>query len=123
MDISKYRQRLRGLFAKQMKLVDVFLGTRVLMKGGIYRSKSKCGKKGCKCEKEGELHEVWKFYWSEEGRTKIRSISKEEIFRYGKLTRNYRRFRWARAELVKLHREQIRLIDQIEKGLRKDEVK
>jgi len=51
MDISKDRQRLRGLFYGQMRLLQTFLGIRGLVKGGIYKTKLKCGKKGCKCER------------------------------------------------------------------------
>jgi uncharacterized protein YjiS (DUF1127 family) len=119
MDISKDRQRLRGLFYSQMRLLQTFLGTRGLVKGGIYKTKLKCGKKGCRCER-GELHEVWMFYRSEEGRTKIRTLSKEAVTEYGQYTRSYQRYRQARAELVRLHKEQLRLIDLLEEGLRKE---
>ena len=119
MDISRGRQRLRGLFYSQMRLLQTFLGTRVLVKGGIYKTKLKCGKKGCKCER-GELHEVWMFYRSEEGKTKIRTLSKEDVTEYGKYTRSYQKYRQARAGLVRLQKEQLRIIDLIEEGLRKE---
>jgi len=119
MDISRDRQRLRGLFYSQMRLMQIFLGTRGLVKGGIYKTRLKCGKKGCRCER-GELHEVWMFYRSEEGKTKIRTLSREDVTEYGKYTRSYQRYRQARAELVRLQKEQIGLIDQIEEGLRKE---
>ena len=79
---------------------------------------AKCGKEGCKCEKEGKLHEVWKFYWSEGGRTWIRSISEADIMSYGKYVKEYQKYRQARAELVKLQREQIKIVYMIENGLR-----
>ena len=118
MDISRYRQRLRELFNKQLRLLESILKVRGIVRGGIYLSKSKCGKAGCKCEKEGKLHEVWKYYWSEGGKTRIRSIGEAERIRYLRYTKEYQRYRRIRAELVKTQREQIRLISLLEKGLR-----
>jgi hypothetical protein len=119
MDISKYRQELRVLFDDERELIETFLVIRGLVKGGIYKTKLKCGKKGCKCER-GELHEVWMHYRSEGGKTKTRTIRKEEVQEYERYTRNYQRYRQSRAELIKLHKKQIRLIDLIEEGLRKE---
>lgn len=119
MDISKERQRLRDLFYGQIRLLKTFVGVRGLVKGGIYKTRLKCGKKGCRCER-GELHEVWMFYRSKEGKTKIRTLSKKAVAEYGQYTRSYQRYRQARAELVRLHKEQLRIIDLIEEGLRKE---
>lgn len=119
MDISKYRQELRNLFIRQMKMLWIFLETRAIIKGGIYKTRLKCGKKGCRCEK-GKLHEVWMFYRSEEGKTKIRTMNEEYVSVYGQYIRNYQRYRQTRAELVKIHKEQIRLINLIEDGLNEE---
>lgn len=123
MDISRCRQELKRLLATQEKEVDVILGIRGLIKGGIYKTKTKCGKKGCRCEGGKELHEVWKLYRSKDGKTETRSIKEEDVYEYERYTRDYQRYRQARAELVKLQREQIRLIDLIEEGLRKEKRK
>lgn len=118
MDVSGYRQQLHNLFNEQKRLVGTILRIRGIVRGGIYRSRSKCGKKGCKCEKENKLHETWKFYWSEGGKTRIRSISESDIMSYGRYTKEYQKYRYARAELVKLCRKQIKIIDLMEKELR-----
>ena len=122
MDISKYRLRLRNLFEEQMKLLNIFLGIRELIKGGIYMTRTKCGKKGCKCESGKELHSVWRFYRSKEGKTEIKTIDEEKMFKYENYTKNYQRYRQARAQLVKLQRQQIKIIDLIEKGIRKEKI-
>ena len=97
MDISRYRQQLQGLFTEQRRLLEVLLGVRGIVRGGIYRTKSKCGKAGCKCEKEGKLHEVWKYYWSEGGKTHMRSISEADRINYLRHTKEYQKYRWARS--------------------------
>lgn len=122
MDISKYRQKLNQIFNEQMRLSKVFLSRMPLIKGGIYKTKLKCGKEGCRCIREGKLHVVWMFYCSERGKTVIRTISEDDAFRYEKFTLGYRRFRQARASLVKLHKEELKIIDTLERGLRKKEM-
>lgn len=118
MDISRSRQELRRLFIRQMELQWIFLRIRALVKGGIYKTRLKCGKPGCRCEK-GKKHGVWMFYRSEGGKTRIRTLSEKDVHDYGHYTRDYQRYRRARAELVKLQREQLRLIDLLEDGLRR----
>lgn len=117
MDISKDRQQLAQLLQNQKELMQGILGARMLIKGGIYKTNLRCGKKGCKCGR-GELHEVWMFYRSEGGKTKIRTLSKENAMEYERYTMGYQKYRRARAELVKIQKKQIRLIDHIEEGLR-----
>ena len=119
MDISRCRQELKDLLAKQEKEVDAILGVRGLIKGGIYKTKTKCGKKGCRCAK-GELHTIWVLYRSENGKTETRSIKEEDVYEYGHYTDDYQKYRQARAALVKLHRKQLMLVDLIEEGLRKE---
>jgi len=120
MDISKCRQELKGLLTQEGKVVDVILGTKWIIKGGIYKTKTKCGKKGCKCAGGKELHDVWKLYRSKGGKTETRSIKEEDVHKYGQYTEDYQKYRQARAELVKLHWEQLMLVNLIEEGLRKE---
>lgn len=117
MDLSRLRQTLCGLGREEEKLFRVFLGMQEMIRGGIYRTKTRCGKKGCRCER-GELHDIWVLYRSREGKTETRSLKKEDVFKYGEYTRNYQLYRQARGELVKLQRRQIKVIDMMEKELR-----
>lgn len=120
MEIGRYRLKLRELIEEEKGLGQVLMDTKVLVKGNVYKMMVKCGKKGCKCEREGELHSAWRISRSHEGRTQSRCISKREMIEYRKLTNNYRRFRGARARLVKIHGEQIGLINDIERAKSKD---
>jgi hypothetical protein len=56
--------------------------------------------------------------WSELGKTHLRTLPAGERARFQQLTENYRRFRQARAALVKLQRRMLAAIDQLEKTLR-----
>jgi len=123
MTLSQARLKLKQLTNELVKLVDVFLARKPLVKGGVYQTKSRCGKANCKCAKEGALHPVWRLYWSEGGKTKLIAIKKGRVYEYQRLTTNYQRFRKARARLVKIYQEMMQLINSIEKGLTRGKVK
>jgi hypothetical protein len=123
MTLSQARLRLKQLTGELMKLLAIFLARKLLIKGGVYQTKSRCGKPNCKCVKEGALHTIWRLYWTENGKTKLRAIKKGTVYDYQQLTANYQRFREARARLVKIHQEMIQLINLLEKGLTRGKVK
>lgn len=122
MDASRLRQKIVAGLLRREKVIHVMLDVRGLVKGGFYKTRLKCGKKGCKCER-GELHEAWMFYRSERGKTIIRAVSPGEVSVYKQHTDNYKRYRRGRAELVKLSKEELRLIDLLEKALGKEKRK
>jgi len=117
MDASKQKQKLRKLVGEQLRQIKIIVGQKALVKGTIFLMETKCGKKGCKCARKGELHKAWCICYSEAGKGKVRTLSKEKVLKYKKLTGNYRRFRQARAQIVKLHKAQIETINNIESAL------
>jgi len=123
MTLSQARLKLKQLANELLKLIDIFLSRKPLIKGGVYQSRSRCGKPNCRCVREGALHGVWKLYWTEGGKTKQQAIKKGTVYDYQRLTANYQRFRKARARLVKIYQEMIQLINFLEKGLTKGKVK
>ncbi len=123
MKISEARLKLRNLIDEEAKLITIFMERKRLLRGGVYQAFSKCGKANCVCVREGKLHIAWRFYWTEGGKTLNRVLSKSEIVYYQRLTRNYQRFRKARARLVKIHKEMIELINILEQGMTKESVK
>ncbi len=123
MTLSQARLKLKQQGKELIELLDIFLARKPLVKGGVYQSKSRCGKPNCRCVKEGALHTVWRLYWTEGGKTKMRALKKGEVYNYQRLTANYQRFRKARARLVKLHQEMIALINFLEKGLIRGDVR
>lgn len=116
MNTSQCRLRLKRLVGEETGLINVFMSRKALIKGTVYLMKTKCGKEGCKCAREGELHEVWRLTRSENGKTKTVSLGKKGIAKYQELTRQYREFRQARARIAQIHKEQIEIINILEKG-------
>lgn len=118
--LSGYRVKMRQLMAEQVKLGNIIINRDPLLKGTIYKMTTKCGKSGCKCETEGLLHSAWRITRSHRGKTQSKCLGKENLAEYQRLTRNYFRFRQARARLVKIYSQQIELINLIEAAKREE---
>jgi hypothetical protein len=103
---SRLRLALKSLSADYQRWLEQLLPLRRLLKGSVYQLQTRCGKPSCHCASdEGPLHTSIVLSWSERARCQ-------------QLTEDYRRFRQARAALVKLHRRMLATIDQLEKTLR-----
>ena len=116
---SRLRQALQALLADYQQQLDVLLPLRQLVKGSVYDLQTRCGKPSCHCtSKEGPLHTSIVISWSEHGKTRLLTLPPHERSHFRQGTENYRRFRNARAALVKLHRRILDHIDRLEKALR-----
>ena len=117
---SRLRLALKSLLAEHQRRLDEMLPLRQLVKGSVYQLQTRCGKPCCHCASEEEpLHSSTVLSWSERGKTRLRTLPPGERVRFRQLTENYRRFRQARAALVKLQRRMLATIDQLEKTLRR----
>ena len=115
---SRLRQALQTLLDDYQRQVDTLLPLRQLVKGSVYHLRTRCGKPSCHCAaEEGPLHTSPVISWSEHGKTRLRTLPPGELARFRQLTDNYRRFRHARAALVKLHQRLVAHIDRLETAL------
>jgi len=116
---SRLRLALKSLLADCRRQLDRLLPLRQLVKGSVYQLQTRCGKPTCHCaSEEGPLHSSTVLSWSEKGKTRLRTLAPGERLRFQQLTEDYRRFRQARATLVKLQRRMLATLDQLEKTLR-----
>ena len=116
---SRLRQTLQTLLASYRSRLAVLLPLRQLVKGSVYELQTRCGKPSCHCASDqGPLHNSTVLSWSEQGKTRLRVLPPGQRSRLRQLTEHYRRFRRARAELVKLHRRMMSNVDRLEKTLR-----
>lgn len=112
---SRLRQTLKTLLADYQRQVDALLPLRQLVKGSVYDLQTRCGKPTCHCASdEGPLHTSTVISWSEHGKTRLRTLPPGELSHFRHLAENYRRFRQARAALVKLHQGIVAHIDRLE---------
>lgn len=114
MDSSQIRKRLQERQKEVGDLLQVVKQRRPLIRGNVYKLRRKCGKDGCRCQ-DGRLHESWVLSVPENGRKRMRAVPKGKRAEWQTMTERYRRFRRARARLVKLFDEIIRLIDELER--------
>jgi hypothetical protein len=116
---SRLRLALRSTLADYQQQLGDLLPLRQFVKGSVYELQTRCGKPSCHCaSQEGPLHSSTVLSWSEHGKTRLRTLPTGERTHLRQLTENYRRFRHARAVLVKLHRRMLATVDQLEKALR-----
>ena len=116
---SRQRALLAKLGEQHHRLLQSLLAPRELLKGSVYELKTRCGKPSCHCAApQGPLHSTHVLSWSDAGKTRLRSLSASELTRWRQLTETYRRFRQARARLVKLQQQVLLVLDRLEQALR-----
>jgi len=114
MDASRLRKEIQQRQREISDQLRVLKQRRRLVRGNAYNLRRKCGKAGCRCQ-DGHLHESWVLSVPEKGRKRMRAVPKGKRAQWRQMTERYRRFRRARARLVKLFAEIIKLIDDLER--------
>lgn len=114
MDSSQIRKRLLESQRELSDLLRVLKQRPPLVRGSVYALRRKCGKSSCRCQ-EGHLHESWVLSVPEKGRKRLRVVPKGKRMSWSQMSERYRRFRRARARLVKLFAEILTLVDELER--------
>jgi hypothetical protein len=117
---SRLRQSLLHLVNEMKQLIDPFLSDRPVIKGTVYELRRKCGKPGCKCAK-GELHARMVVSASEKGRTRLRVIPRGFLVEVQERVKRYQDLRRVRTRLVSIHRQMLRVLDEME-AMRREEL-
>lgn len=117
MDISKLRKELNITFKNMNNIKKSFMVRKPMLNGGVYKTKTKCGNPNCKCMLENELHIVWRYYYTEDGKNKVKTLKAYEILKYTELTERYKKYRKARMRLVKINKRIIEVLNMIEEDL------
>ncbi|MEI7902819.1 MAG: DUF6788 family protein [bacterium] len=117
--LSRSRQSLTRLAQEIVALVPVFMQREPMVKGTVYEQRRKCGKSNCACA-TGKPHSTMILSRSQEGRTRLVSISEGQLVELQVLTERYQRFRRARARLGQIYQKMIALIDELEAARRRE---
>jgi hypothetical protein len=117
---SRLRQSLLHLVSEMKQLVEPFFSDRPVIKGTVYELRRKCGKPGCKCA-QGELHARMVVSASEKGRTRLRVIPWGFLVETQQKVGRYQELRRIRARLVVIHRQMLRVLDEME-AMRREEL-
>ena len=114
MDKSRIRKQLQENQREVTELLRLLKQRPSFIRGSVYPLRRKCGKATCRCQ-EGYLHESWVLSVPEKGRKRMRTVPKGKRLKWQQMTDRYRRFRRARARLVRLFGEIIKLADKLER--------
>ena len=117
--LSRLRQTLREHLTDLEKSLNVVFGRALMVKGNVYELARKCGKPNCVCTR-GELHRSMVLTWSHEGRSKLFSIPPERLAELREKSKEYLRFRRARARVTEICKKILGVLDRIEQ-LRREE--
>jgi len=117
---SRLRQSLVHLVGEMKQLVEPFFSDRPVIKGTVYQLRRRCGKPGCKCA-QGELHARMVVSASEKGRTRLRVVPRGFLVDVQERVKRYQELRRVRARLVVIHRQMLRVLDEME-GMRREEL-
>ena len=117
---SRLRQSLVHLVSEMKQLVEPFFSDRPVIKGTVYELRRRCGKPGCKCT-QGDLHARMVVSASEKGRTRLRVIPRGFLVDVQERVKRYQELRRVRARLVRIHRQMLRVLDEME-GMRREEL-
>jgi hypothetical protein len=117
---SRLRQSLVHLVSEMKQLVEPFFSDRPVIKGTVYELRRKCGKPGCKCA-QGELHARMVVSASEKGKTQLRVIPRGFLVEAQQKVGRYQELRRIRARLVTIHREMLKVLDEME-AMRREEL-
>lgn len=117
---SRLRQSLLQMVNEMKRLVEPFFSDRPVIKGTVYELRRKCGKPGCQCA-QGELHARMVVSASEKGRTRLRVIPRGFLVEVQGKVKQYQELRRVRAQLVTIHRQMFRILDEME-AMRREEL-
>ena len=117
---SRLRQSLVHLVSEMKQLVEPFFSDRPVIKGTVYELRRRCGKPGCKCA-QGELHVRMVVSASEKGKTLLRVIPRGFLVEAQQKVGRYQELRRMRARLVAIHREMLKVLDEME-AMRREEL-
>lgn len=116
-DKSRLRQAILSLEAERQRHVDLVLGEQgPLIRGSVGRRRRVCGYSGCRCAR-GEGHASSYLSAAVGGRTRLVHLPEADMMHVSKAARRYRRFRRARAQLVRLASKLAMLVDRLGNAL------
>ena len=118
-ELSRLRQRLHRLIERLERALESAHERSPMIKGTVYELARKCGTPGCRCAR-GELHRSMVLSWSEGGKTRLKSLKPEQVEEVRRKSKVYARFRRSRAQVTKIYREMLAVLDRIEE-LRREE--
>lgn len=112
MEISKIRQQIYQAEQRRKKLLHYLMSPKTMFKGSGYEMARLCGQPNCRCAK-GEKHTSYYLSWSEQGKTKLKYVKRQDEKEVLRGARNYQKYQRRMAELRKLNQKVVGLLQVI----------
>ena len=109
--MQRLEMRVRKVIDEVRETVEEVPGKSPLLDAYLYRSKVKCGKQRCRCMTSEYRHETWCLSYSQDGKSRTRTVPLELLAVLRQMTLNYRQVRQARRKVEQLHKALLRLLD------------
>jgi hypothetical protein len=109
---SRYRQQIADHLQEIGRLMQSAQERSEMLAGSFYERRRRCGKRGCRCA-QGRLHRDMALAVRRNGSRRLLSLAELEMDRVTALTGNYRRFRQARAEMVRVFGGLLKRFDEL----------
>lgn len=117
--LSRLRLELHQLLSDLERSLKTVFKRDPLVKGTVYEIARKCGKPSCACSR-GQLHKSMVLSWSQQGKTRLKSIPADKLEEIMGKSKEYTRFHQSRARVRKIGKRMLDVIDRIE-TLRREE--
>ena len=106
--------KINKLEQRRSRLISELLETQEMIRGSFSTVRRKCGASNCWCAAEGGGHPIDRINYSEDGRSRTKSIKPEDVRWAREMTGHYKRFRKNRQALRLLDKQINQAIDDLE---------
>lgn len=109
--MSQIADRFRKILHQISSLAEELACSEPILDAYLYLARVRCGKESCRCMTSDTRHESWCISYTEDGKSRTRTVPLESLAIVRRMTDRYRRLRSARSELTKQARAILRLVD------------
>ncbi len=114
-NINSKKEEIKEIEKERRRIISLIFSPVQLIEGSLRVSLGKCGRKGCRCEKE-PAHPVTRLSRWENGKLKNKLIRAADRQRVRKLSDNYKKHKEAINEFVKLNDKEKELLKNVIKS-------
>jgi hypothetical protein len=107
--------QVREIIEKLREIAEQVPGKSPILDAYLYRSRNRCGKLRCRCMTSNYRHEAWCLSYTQDGKSRTRTIPFELLATLRQMTANYREMRQARREFEQLQKVLLKLLDSATK--------
>jgi len=104
---------IQKLENKRAVLIERLSQTQAMIKGSFSTSYRRCGQPNCRCA-EGEGHLMNRISYTDQGKSRTKTVQHKDIEWAKQMTQTYKRFRKDRQALRELEKKINTAIDQLE---------